>query len=243
MVSVRIKNGQINPHNFFLIWNFKNSKQPSPIKIFLFFSIIPSDLRKMVYYTALPLIMQTEASASQLCACPSDTTDAGRPSTSSNSPNQYHQLSTATSAMHSNVEVLHSYTPSATYHVVPPQKPMQVQQPMLQPPPQKPQFKCEQCNMCFGSKSAHTSHIKSHAKQFPTQQSLQQPIAATTDTAMQSPVLSVPSVSPSDPYQCDVCKKTFSVPARLVSEPHFILIRLWCQFFFFWKIRVFFHKN
>uniref|UniRef100_A0A1L8DIX2 C2H2-type domain-containing protein n=1 Tax=Nyssomyia neivai TaxID=330878 RepID=A0A1L8DIX2_9DIPT len=170
----------------------------------------------MVYYTALPLIMQTEASASQLCACPSDTTDAGRPSTSSNSPNQYHQLSTATSAMHSNVEVLHSYTPSTTYHVVPQQKPMQVPQPMLQPPPQKPQFKCEQCNMCFGSKSAHTSHIKSHAKQFP--QSLQQPIAATTDTTMQSPVLSVPSVNPSDPYQCDVCKKTFSVPARLVRH-------------------------
>uniref|UniRef100_A0A7G3AAH4 Putative c2h2-type zn-finger protein n=1 Tax=Lutzomyia longipalpis TaxID=7200 RepID=A0A7G3AAH4_LUTLO len=178
----------------------------------------------MVYYTALPLIMQTEASASQLCACPSDSTDAGRPSTSSTSPSQYHQLATANSAMHSNLEVLHSYTPAATYHVVGsavPQKPLHVppQQPMaLQPPPQKPQFKCEQCNMCFGSKSAHTSHIKSHAKQFQSQQSLQQPIAATTDASMQSPVLSVPSVNPSDPYQCDVCKKTFSVPARLVRH-------------------------
>lgn len=28
----------------------------------------------------------------------------------------------------------------------------------------KPQFKCEQCGMTFGSKSAHTSHTKSHAK-------------------------------------------------------------------------------
>ncbi|TMW43192.1 hypothetical protein DOY81_011726 [Sarcophaga bullata] len=28
----------------------------------------------------------------------------------------------------------------------------------------KPTFKCEQCGMTFGSKSAHTSHTKSHAK-------------------------------------------------------------------------------
>lgn len=178
----------------------------------------------MVYYTALPLIMQTEASASQLCACPSDTTDAGRSSTSSTSPSQYHQLSVpSTSAMHTGPEMLHTYTPTTTYHVVSPsitQKPLQgpPAQPMtLQPPPQKPQFKCEQCNMCFGSKSAHTSHIKSHTKQFMSQQSLQQPIAATSESSMQQSVLSVPTVNPSDPYQCDVCKKTFSVPARLVS--------------------------
>ncbi|XP_059618315.1 Krueppel homolog 1-like [Phlebotomus argentipes] len=178
----------------------------------------------MVYYTALPLIMQTEASASQLCACPSDATDAGRPSTSSTSPSQYHQLGVpSTSAMHTGAEMLQTYTPAATYHVVSPglaQKPLQAppaQQMSLQPPPQKPQFKCEQCNMCFGSKSAHTSHMKSHAKQFATQQQFQQPVAATGES-LQSSVLSVPTVSPSDPYQCDVCKKTFSVPARLVRH-------------------------
>lgn len=76
---------------------------------------------------------------------------------------------------------------------------------------QKTQFKCEQCNMCFGSKSAHTSHMKSHSKQFQ-----QQSINGQVGTSPSPP--SSASNASSDPYQCDVCKKTFAVPARLVSQ-------------------------
>lgn len=69
-------------------------------------------------------------------------------------------------------------------------------------------FKCDQCNMTFTTKSAHTSHIKSHAKQQTTNAVSQMQAAnANVNQQMQS----------SDPYQCDVCKKTFAVPARLVS--------------------------
>ncbi|XP_031623770.1 Krueppel homolog 1 isoform X2 [Contarinia nasturtii] len=66
----------------------------------------------------------------------------------------------------------------------------------------KQQFKCDQCNMFFGSKSAHTSHMKSHAKTNGTRAN------GTNGSATNS----------SDPYQCDVCKKTFAVPARLVRH-------------------------
>lgn len=66
----------------------------------------------------------------------------------------------------------------------------------------KQQFKCDQCNMFFGSKSAHTSHMKSHAKTNGTRAN------GANGTATNS----------SDPYQCDVCKKTFAVPARLVRH-------------------------
>ncbi|GAB0095832.1 Krueppel homolog 1 [Sergentomyia squamirostris] len=184
----------------------------------------------MVYYTALPLIMQTEPSSSQLCACPSDNSDAGRSSMSSatntSPPNQYHQLGgiPSTSVMHSSAppELHHTYPPTTTYHVVTAganHKPLTLpqQQQITLPAPQKPQFKCDQCNMCFGSKSAHTSHMKSHAKQYVQQNTLQQSVAATGEM-IASQVLAVPTVSATDPYQCDVCKKTFSVPARLVRH-------------------------
>lgn len=71
-------------------------------------------------------------------------------------------------------------------------------------------FKCEQCNMTFTTKSAHTSHIKSHAKQ----QNLSPTNANTSNIINGSQ-----QMQSSDPYQCDVCKKTFAVPARLVSWP------------------------
>lgn len=70
---------------------------------------------------------------------------------------------------------------------------------------QNKSFKCEQCNMMFTTKSAHTSHIKSHAKQ----------VAQNSDSVNNSGNQQMQS---SDPYQCDVCKKTFAVPARLVSS-------------------------
>lgn len=68
-------------------------------------------------------------------------------------------------------------------------------------------FTCDQCNMTFSTKSAHTSHIKSHAKQQNASQISASPSNINGSQQMQS----------SDPYQCDVCKKTFAVPARLVS--------------------------
>lgn len=76
---------------------------------------------------------------------------------------------------------------------------------------QKPtkSFKCEQCNMTFTTKSAHTSHIKSHAKQ--------------QITANTSNINGSQQLQSSDPYQCDVCKKTFAVPARLVSSSSYIV--------------------
>jgi transposase-like protein len=69
-------------------------------------------------------------------------------------------------------------------------------------------FKCEQCNMTFTTKSAHTSHIKSHAKQ---QNGLQPSASLKNGNGSQQ-------MQSSDPYQCDVCQKTFAVPARLVSS-------------------------
>lgn len=90
------------------------------------------------------------------------------------------------------------------------------------------QFFCDQCNMVFGSKSAHTSHMKSHMK-FAAQAVAAAAVAVTGEL---NPVdgQEGSSVGPfngaamtgsgngGDPYQCDKCNKTFAVPARLVSE-------------------------
>lgn len=76
-------------------------------------------------------------------------------------------------------------------------------------------FRCEQCNINFGSKSAHTSHMKSHAKQ----QQQQQPIGESKGGASSKGLMNGQGqATPADPYQCDVCKKTFAVPARLVRH-------------------------
>lgn len=109
----------------------------------------------------------------------------------------------------------------------------------------KPQFKCEQCGMTFGSKSAHTSHTKSHTKNGDL--SLLNSGNSSTSGAVNSQAIAAgvevneagiplgipktPQIKPNvnaatnggDPYQCNVCQKTFAVPARLVS---------------FWKIYV-----
>ncbi|XP_035910776.1 Krueppel homolog 1 isoform X2 [Anopheles stephensi] len=88
-------------------------------------------------------------------------------------------------------------------------------------------FRCEQCNISFGSKSAHTSHMKSHAKQQQQQQQQQaagekisgaklaESASAGSGTGAGSGPL---GTQQPDPYQCDVCKKTFAVPARLVRH-------------------------
>lgn len=84
---------------------------------------------------------------------------------------------------------------------------------------QKPQFKCEQCHMSFGSKSAHTSHMKSHAKQYQGQQSTpNQGIIGIVPSLSPTIVTSTNGTTSAEPYQCDVCKKTFAVPARLVRH-------------------------
>ncbi|XP_065094059.1 Krueppel homolog 1 isoform X2 [Ochlerotatus camptorhynchus] len=72
-------------------------------------------------------------------------------------------------------------------------------------------FRCEQCNINFGSKSAHTSHMKSHAKQ--QQQAIGESKGGTSSKGLMNG-----QATPADPYQCDVCKKTFAVPARLVRH-------------------------
>lgn len=82
-------------------------------------------------------------------------------------------------------------------------------------PKQTKSFKCDQCNMTFTTKSAHTSHIKSHAKQ--------QNASLISDNT--SNINGTQQMQSSDPYQCDVCKKTFAVPARLVSFSFLFLLR------------------
>lgn len=156
----------------------------------------------MVYYTALPLLVKTETSSEeQLC---------------SNSSNDVHsainyqndqQLVNLTS---SNMEQ-QNYS-NYQQHQVMHKEPIQQQQ-LQQQQPTKPQFKCDQCNMLFGSKSAHTSHIKSHAKQQNYQQQPQPQQSVPTNLSVGAPIL-----NSSEPYQCDVCKKTFAVPARLVRH-------------------------
>lgn len=80
-------------------------------------------------------------------------------------------------------------------------KPATSPQPELPPPPVR--FQCQQCGMSFATKSAHTSHARSHGR---AGQTGSPPAPVTAGAA------------PSDPYRCDVCRKTFAVPARLVRH-------------------------
>lgn len=87
----------------------------------------------------------------------------------------------------------------------------------------KPQYKCDQCNMFFGSKSAHTSHVKSHAKSNNGQTATTRSVANSNPSSSSANNgggngVGTTSTSSADPYQCDVCKKTFAVPARLVRH-------------------------
>ncbi|XP_017133221.1 Krueppel homolog 1-like isoform X3 [Drosophila elegans] len=106
------------------------------------------------------------------------------------------------------------------------------------PSANKPQFKCDQCGMTFGSKSAHTSHTKSHAKNADPSLSagVEAGAAGAAGTASSTAIelndegLPVgipksPTIKPlanvaagADPYQCNVCQKTFAVPARLIRH-------------------------
>lgn len=166
-------------------------------------------------------------------------------SASSTAPSQAAATATATTTtMMGGGGAKHHSGPAISLIAVNSQGPAIVgQQQQQQQQPQKPQFQCDQCNMCFGSKSAHTSHMKSHAK-YATQQLMQMqqqqhqqsphstsPPIAHSDLEATAAGLNLTQASDqaaagvaatmatnSDPYQCDVCKKTFAVPARLVSR-------------------------
>lgn len=160
----------------------------------------------MVYYTALPLIMQADQNAAQICASVKSEDESGRMINPSNSllfseNEQYNHLNQQRDklALPTHMGSLpvqqQQHNPSTS-----PQHQRHPTQTQKKPTQPKSQFKCEQCNMVFGSKSAHTSHIKSHVK-----------------TGLVPAVGDLSSMGPTsaDPYQCDVCKKTFAVPARL----------------------------
>uniref|UniRef100_A0A1A9X290 C2H2-type domain-containing protein n=1 Tax=Glossina brevipalpis TaxID=37001 RepID=A0A1A9X290_9MUSC len=97
----------------------------------------------------------------------------------------------------------------------------------------KPQFKCEQCGMVFGSKSAHTSHTKSHTKSSELSIISGNNTISSSCTIVELNEAGIPvgipkqpqikpnpnaAVTGGDPYQCNVCQKTFAVPARLVHS-------------------------
>uniref|UniRef100_A0A1A9V173 C2H2-type domain-containing protein n=1 Tax=Glossina austeni TaxID=7395 RepID=A0A1A9V173_GLOAU len=97
----------------------------------------------------------------------------------------------------------------------------------------KPQFKCEQCGMIFGSKSAHTSHTKSHNKSSELSITSGTNAISNSCTMVELNEAGVPvgipkqphikpnpnaAVTGGDPYQCNVCQKTFAVPARLIRH-------------------------
>lgn len=88
------------------------------------------------------------------------------------------------------------------------------------PPPPAPKslkFKCEECDMCFGSKSAHTSHMKSHANKYQMPSGLSGAAVVAANGLLDLANGQIGNRTANDQYQCDVCKKTFAVPARLVS--------------------------
>ncbi|KAG5683495.1 hypothetical protein PVAND_012772 [Polypedilum vanderplanki] len=184
-----------------------------------------NEIRKKMVYYAMPLIMKSENGATsqqQLCLnsnqmVVSDNYNGQLPapqqpqlinlsngdvtiSSPSQQNNYTYQLLTTNDQQQQN----HQQPPMQQSNVLPQQQQSQINGNRM--PKTTKSFKCDQCNMTFTTKSAHTSHIKSHAKQ---QQSANSQIqTANANQQMQS----------SDPYQCDVCKKTFAVPARLVRH-------------------------
>ncbi|KAL1380464.1 hypothetical protein pipiens_014174 [Culex pipiens pipiens] len=167
----------------------------------------------MVYYTGLPLLMQqaeNNAAASQLCFNNSALTVREASGNGDQQPGQRLQQQFQQQQivnLSSGTDQPQSYG-SFPSGMVPQGSPTGQQQPS-----QVAKFRCEQCNINFGSKSAHTSHMKSHAKQ----QQQQEGKSAKTGGQIVTGVVATPATA-TDPYQCDVCKKTFAVPARLVRH-------------------------
>ncbi|XP_055592356.1 Krueppel homolog 1 isoform X2 [Uranotaenia lowii] len=161
----------------------------------------------MVYYTTgLPLLMQQAESngSSQVCF-PNDQVPQQQQQIAyqqqQQQQQQQHQVVNLSNSVASSSAQLNGYSGTS----------------FQQPPSQSTvaatgKFRCDICNINFGSKSAQTSHMKSHTKQ--QQQQIDSKVAAmkganSAGTGQQMPA---------DPYQCDVCKKTFAVPARLVRH-------------------------
>jgi hypothetical protein len=171
----------------------------------------------MVYY-AMPLIMKSENGTSQhqqLCLNPnqaivSESNYTGQLSTPQ--PQQAQLINLSNNDVNgSSPSQQNNYTyqllTSNDHQQLPQHQNSHASTSIQRAQKQTKSFQCEHCNMMFTTKSAHTSHIKSHAKQQATTQNSASPSSISGTQQMQS----------SDPYQCDVCKKTFAVPARLVS--------------------------
>lgn len=181
----------------------------------------------MVYY-AMPLIMKSESGAStqhqQLCLNPNQVVtnenNFNSQTTTTLQPQQAQLINLSNGDLNASPS---SQQNSYTYQLLtsndhqqqPQNHTSQASVQIQRVQKQIKSFKCEQCNMMFTTKSAHTSHIKSHAKQQ----------GATQNSASPSNISGTQQMQSSDPYQCDVCKKTFAVPARLVSA-NFLLIFL-----------------
>lgn len=169
----------------------------------------------MVYY-AMPLVMKSENGSppqhQQFCINPNQTSESNYNVQMSSLQSQQAQFINISNG---DLNGSHSQQNNFTYQLLSSddQPKPQIQNNVVAVPNQKVQkqnksFKCDQCNMVFTTKSAHTSHLKSHAKQAGGQTSGSMNLTNGNNQQLQ----------PSDqPYQCDVCKKTFAVPARLVS--------------------------
>lgn len=206
---------------------FSKRMQINQLPIFPLFSF-PKDLRKMVYYTGLPLLMQQAENntGTQFCFNNTSSDQSRQPepqqqldqqqqqqSQQQQHPSQQRFQQQVINLSNSNGQSI----PYSNFHqttgngTVPSGVVSQQQTSSMA----SAKFRCEQCNINFGSKSAHTSHMKSHAKQ----QQQQQAIGESKGSASSKALINVPGqATPADPYQCDVCKKTFAVPARLVRH-------------------------
>lgn len=159
----------------------------------------------MVYY-AMPLIMKSENSTSshqqqqQLC---SQVVPENYTQPAPQQPQRINLNTTNSDSSSSSSQTSYTYqllTSSTDFLQDQNQIGQQQQQPQLQQqqistriqPKQTKSFKCDQCNMNFGSKSAHTSHTKSHAKQQ----------IIDISTASSNTSHNTPKLQSSDPYQC-----------------------------------------
>lgn len=180
------------------------------------FSHLSAEIRKKMVYYAMPLIMKSENGGSsqhqQLCLNPNQVVvseNAYNGQITTPQPQQAQLISLQNGELNgSSPSQQNTYTYQLlTSNDHSPQHQNGQQTTSQRAPKSTKSFKCEQCNMTFTTKSAHTSHIKSHAKQQASSQINANVGNVNGSQQMQS----------SDPYQCDVCKKTFAVPARLVS--------------------------
>lgn len=176
----------------------------------------------MVYYTALPLIMQNDNGQSTQICFNQQNSDGVTVASSSPSSSSSSSSSSSTTFQQHQREIVNLSNNISNNNVMSVQSEQHNQQQHFnnnfqlinQQQLNQNKFKCDECHLTFGSKSAHTSHMKSHGKQFQNQSAK---MVVSNGSGSPSNSGNTNSIS-SDPYQCDVCKKTFAVPARLVSS-------------------------